>query len=56
MSEREHAAPPILTSTANPRFRAAVSLRPALMAMTGLTRAAERAADMNLRAWVIASM
>jgi TrmH family RNA methyltransferase len=27
MSEREHAAPPILTSTANPRFRAAVSLR-----------------------------
>ena len=27
MSEREHATAPILTSTANPRFRAAVSLR-----------------------------
>ena len=32
------------------------ALRPALMTITGLLRAAARAADMNLRAWSIDSM
>ena len=32
------------------------ALRPALITITGLLRAAERAADMNLRAWSTDSM
>ena len=35
---------------------AAASCRPALMAITGLSRAAVRAADRNFRAWVMVSM